>query len=320
MNNTINTILNDIIKRLKNIERRLALLEARAHVPGAGVTDHGALTGLADDDHAQYHNDTRGDARYAPIAKGVTNGDSHDHSGGDGAQIDHGGLAGLSDNDHPQYITDLTTVGAIYHGVNNGGGAETGELAPGEAGFLLLAQSTTGSNKLSWQDRDSFFAVYLHDEAEGSYYSLKRRPPDVAEQLITVTLTDNVTDYDVGGFATQALDVAYISSGFSKEVLYCETEVSFCQITVEWYRKPSVGDEELLASAYTTLTSTEGLKRVVLSRSAGLSVTLADGDKLVCKIKAQRVGGSAGDFTLYYEGNEHASLVSLPVDISTFYT
>jgi hypothetical protein len=31
---------------------------------GSGVTDHGALTGLADDDHPQYHNDARGDARY----------------------------------------------------------------------------------------------------------------------------------------------------------------------------------------------------------------------------------------------------------------
>lgn len=31
---------------------------------GGGVTDHGLLTGLADDDHTQYHNDTRGDARY----------------------------------------------------------------------------------------------------------------------------------------------------------------------------------------------------------------------------------------------------------------
>lgn len=35
---------------------------------GSGVTDHGALTGLADDDHTQYHNDARGDARYTPIA------------------------------------------------------------------------------------------------------------------------------------------------------------------------------------------------------------------------------------------------------------
>lgn len=31
---------------------------------GGGVTDHGALTGLADDDHSQYLNQARGDARY----------------------------------------------------------------------------------------------------------------------------------------------------------------------------------------------------------------------------------------------------------------
>ena len=31
---------------------------------GGGVTDHGLLTGLADDDHTQYHTDARGDARY----------------------------------------------------------------------------------------------------------------------------------------------------------------------------------------------------------------------------------------------------------------
>ena len=72
---------------------------------GGGVTDHGALTGLSDDDHSQYHNDTRGDARYytqtaaqaafAPIAKGVTNGDSHAHTGGEGAQIAYANLSGL---------------------------------------------------------------------------------------------------------------------------------------------------------------------------------------------------------------------------------
>jgi Protein of unknown function (DUF2793) len=35
---------------------------------GGGVTDHGALTGLGDDDHPQYLNNARGDARYTPIA------------------------------------------------------------------------------------------------------------------------------------------------------------------------------------------------------------------------------------------------------------
>ena len=34
---------------------------------GGGVTDHGMLTGLADDDHLQYLTDSRGDARYTPI-------------------------------------------------------------------------------------------------------------------------------------------------------------------------------------------------------------------------------------------------------------
>ncbi len=47
--------------------------------------------------------DAEAAATYAPIAKGVTNGDSHDHSGGDGAQVDHGSLAGLGDDDHTQY-------------------------------------------------------------------------------------------------------------------------------------------------------------------------------------------------------------------------
>lgn len=37
-----------------------------AGLPG-GITDHGALTGLADDDHPQYLNETRGDARYPLI-------------------------------------------------------------------------------------------------------------------------------------------------------------------------------------------------------------------------------------------------------------
>lgn len=55
------------------------------------------------DHDGRYFTEAESDARFAPIAKGVTNGDSHDHSGGDGAQIDHGGLAGLGDDDHTQY-------------------------------------------------------------------------------------------------------------------------------------------------------------------------------------------------------------------------
>lgn len=38
----------------------------------------------------------------APASEGVTNGDSHDHSGGDGAQIDHVDLANKGTNTHAQ--------------------------------------------------------------------------------------------------------------------------------------------------------------------------------------------------------------------------
>lgn len=90
------------------------------------VADHGGLTGLSDDDHSQYHTDARGDARYAPIAKGVTNGDSHDHSGGDGAQIDHTGLSNLNSTDYTHLTaanhTDLTDGGATtLHKHDHGG-------------------------------------------------------------------------------------------------------------------------------------------------------------------------------------------------------
>jgi len=46
--------------------------QARTNIGvSGGVSDHGALTGLADDDHTQYFNQTRGDARYA-LASAMT--------------------------------------------------------------------------------------------------------------------------------------------------------------------------------------------------------------------------------------------------------
>lgn len=46
----------------------------KKYVDDAGVTDHGELAGLGDDDHVQYYNQARGDARYLRLAGGVMTG------------------------------------------------------------------------------------------------------------------------------------------------------------------------------------------------------------------------------------------------------
>jgi hypothetical protein len=105
----------------------------------AGITDHGLLTGLTDDDHPQYLTQARGDTYYAKVNVTVT-GSSSITGGGSlaanrtfslvndlsspgslryygtnnaGAKgwyglpsptVDHGGLVGLTDDDHPQYF------------------------------------------------------------------------------------------------------------------------------------------------------------------------------------------------------------------------
>lgn len=79
-------------------------------------SDHGLLTGLGDDDHPQYYNQARGDARYEKYLNNPTVDDyilSSKVDGtrawiappvaGGGGTTDHGLLEGLGDDDHVQY-------------------------------------------------------------------------------------------------------------------------------------------------------------------------------------------------------------------------
>jgi hypothetical protein len=75
------------------------------------TTDHGDLDGLGDDDHTQYHNNTRGDARYytqTQLNNGQLDSRYYTESETDSAITaavitDHGGLNGLGDDDHTIY-------------------------------------------------------------------------------------------------------------------------------------------------------------------------------------------------------------------------
>ncbi len=129
-----NTIILDELARLPAVDGSQLV-----NLPGGGggVTDHGALTGLADDDHSQYHNNARGDARYALLAKGVTNGDSHDHNGGDGAQIAYSSLSGL-----PTLGTAAATNSTAY----DAAGAASAAQAAAIAASTPIAHDSNTSN------------------------------------------------------------------------------------------------------------------------------------------------------------------------------
>jgi len=76
----------------------------------SGVTDHGALTGLLDDDHTQYHTDARGDARYYTQAQVDTISGSLqteiDNITISGGVSDHGELTGLSDDEVEKMVEE----------------------------------------------------------------------------------------------------------------------------------------------------------------------------------------------------------------------
>jgi len=139
--------------------------------------DHGSIGGLSDDDHTQYVKHSLATAvsdflvgagtstftfvkktlaevktilglgsaaytastDYAVSGKGVTNGDSHDHVGGDGSQIDHGGLGGNSDDDHSQYLrVDAARALSADWDIGNGRMIQTDKIRARDADGLAL--------------------------------------------------------------------------------------------------------------------------------------------------------------------------------------
>lgn len=54
------------------------------------------------------HNVTAAQVGAAPSSEGVTNGNTHDHSGGDGAQINHTTLSNIGTNTHAQVDTAVS--------------------------------------------------------------------------------------------------------------------------------------------------------------------------------------------------------------------
>lgn len=117
--------------------------------PIFGYPSHATLTDLTTGDpHTQYYNEARGDARYALLAKGVDNGNSHDHAGGDGAAI----VAAAMSLSATARILGRKTAGSgageectLSEILDFIGSAARGDLLyRGASGWLRLAKGTSG--------------------------------------------------------------------------------------------------------------------------------------------------------------------------------
>lgn len=117
---------------------------------GGGVTDHGALSGLGDDDHSIYHTDSRGDARYFTETE---LGSSTASSGSD--------LIG-DDNTYSNFTPAATTIKGAFSGIDTALGAAGGDPISGATdNALVRADGATGlQDAPQWIIDDSGFLVY----------------------------------------------------------------------------------------------------------------------------------------------------------------
>lgn len=92
-------------------QRTTAVLKGLIQSAGGGSSDHGAMTGLGDDDHPQYLNNARGDARYALAAAPAAAVGAHE----------------AAENPHPVYLTQAE-ADALYQAAGASSGLTASQV------------------------------------------------------------------------------------------------------------------------------------------------------------------------------------------------
>lgn len=195
---------------------------------GGGVTDHGALTGLSDDDHTQYTLSSTNNALSSlvtsietstvALSSYVSTNEALWASATPASTLDHGGLQGLGDDDHTQYLLvdgsrtatgninfdDTNAQGKFGNILSNNFGLSSGDPYLVNAGTSLYFSATSDYvfNKAGTTKSISDFPQFLTDteaviadKATGYYQSF-------------IQLVDSA-----GGSETNAASKSYITFG-----------------------------------------------------------------------------------------------------------
>lgn len=176
--------------------------ELAAPISSNWAFDHVA----ASDPHPGYLTPAEGDAAYAPIAKGVTNGDSHDHSGGDGAQVSHTTLSNIGSNTHAQIDTHIAATGTSAHGLGTAStqsyteAAWSATPAPASGSFTTISFTGTYTRIGRLVHAQAVFTITDKGTAAGTL--LVALPATPGAQCVVNGWEDNAVGVGVSGTST----------------------------------------------------------------------------------------------------------------------
>jgi len=269
----------------------------------SGASDHGQLMGLDDDDHIQYLNITRGDARYYTQT-----------------QLDSGQL----DN---RYFTEseITTIsGNLQSQIDN----KSDISHTHDSRYYTESEIDTISGSLYGKIINTVSEIYtiyyLHKEAGGiDGYGLLVGVPsnhDEAYHATTISVADGETLIYSYITASGLPNTTHIIAGTWIWLLWADVD-SVSQgphyLRAKWYRREQDGAEHLLFEQEQEITSTT--PTIYRAETSISGITMSTTDRLVLKVYAETSANSNRTIRYYIEGSDHATRYDTPVYTNYIY-
>lgn len=214
---------------------RVNALETALEFAGAipGVTDHGALTGLVDDDHLQYLKEkaSGGTAAETPV---------HTHqAAAEAGTLDHGAaLTGLADDDHVQYL-NIARGDARYYTETELDAGQLDNRYFTEAEHINASAGVADAGKPVILDAAGNIDATMVNDADIDHGSIGGLADDDHGQYLNIARGDarfyTEVELDAGQLDNRYYTEAELDGGQLDNRYYTEAELGAGQLDTRYY-------------------------------------------------------------------------------------